>query len=255
MIPFLWSLVSALFRIVAWPFTIFRRNPFRRAQQSIEDPGAALAVLLEDFGMKTRRDRDWIILVDSGHRAQVELVPGSNARKGALIHLEFSFEFARGDRLVMSVPGFGDNYIDAVPDAWTNFAAGALPVILAAFLAETSRHAQQEEWTTADRRWLVTRGDFVLRPPHISPGRLPRDLPARLRQMTEQLPLESGVHCVQFFYSRAGENRRPFVEALLDNQPCQSVQSALASMDFPDLGERYSVGQFFVLLPLGRARS
>src|SRR5436190_15299712 len=110
MIPFLWSVFRVLLWLVFWPILIFRRNPLKRLQKSIEDPGAALAALLVTYGLTTSRHRDWIIFADSGHRARVQLFPSSNVRKGALIQLVFSFEFSRRDRLVETVPGFGDNY-------------------------------------------------------------------------------------------------------------------------------------------------
>ena len=234
---------------------VFRRNPMGRLQQSIEDPGAALAALLATYGVTTTRERNWIIFSESGHRAKVELAPDSNALKGALIHLHFSFEFSRGDRLVESVPGFGDNYIQAVPDAWRNFSAGSLPSILAAFLGYATHLVRQEEWTVANRRWLVTFGDLTMHPEHISPKKLPRDLLERLRKAIERLPLGSGIHWVQFFYSRSRRKRREFHDALLDNEPCLQLESDLAAIEFPDLGKNYSVGQFFVLLPIGPARS
>lgn len=243
-----WSMIRRTTRL------IFRRNPMGRLQQSIEDPGAALAALFESYGLAVTRERSWIVLVESGHRAKVELAPDSDIRKGALIHLDFTFEFSRGERLVESVPGFGDNYLEAVPDAWQNFSAGSLPVILAAFLGRATGRVRQEEWTIAGRRWRVTSGNVTLNPEHLTFRKLPRDLAERVQRSIERLPLESGIHWVRVSYSQTRGKRQEFHQGLLDNQACRPLDAALAAINFPDLKENYSVGQLLVLLPIGRAK-
>ena len=211
------------------------------------DATATLARALTGRGLEVRQDGALLLLPrDVRARATVIFIDDG------VIQLDVMLELWPGTIVLDSCAGFGATEEAQIADAWTCFDAGTLPVLLAAFLYhDVGDEVEQTAWEVDDTVRAITAGDVICRG-------LPLDTSgweAAIRAMVEASTLPQGTHWLRAYAAIEGD-RVVATEVLLDNQPWEWGQEALATYAWPAIEGRASARVFVAVqggLDVGRA--
>lgn len=143
--------------------------------------------------------------------------------------LDIDVVFAEERHLEESFAGHGPGDA-AVREALDAFAAGALPVLLAAFWYVTDDRTLDlgtlqiglHDWDLFHGRWQV-RG--------VGPEVVPAGARAAIEQALREAMPAAGAHALRLFHADGADGAR--TEVLLDNEPWAAGTRALAACDWP----------------------
>lgn len=201
------------------------------------DAFAELADLLARHAVAVTREGDWLRL-PRGCRARAfafEVAPGA-------LQLDVVFEPWLGTHVVESCAGFGPTRAQQWTDAWRSFAAGSFHVLLAALLYDERAPVERTAWEIDGRVRAITLGDITCRgqPPAVERWR------AAVRAMIEGSGLPDGTHWIRAYASLEGD-RQLDNEVLLDNEPWEYGQEALAGFTWPPIAGVASARLFLIV--------
>ncbi|HEX7900351.1 MAG TPA: DUF6348 family protein [Planctomycetota bacterium] len=162
------------------------------------------------------------------------------------VQLDTFFVPGPGQEIVESFGGFGATRNEAIDDAFENFVAGTLHVLLAAFFPDLpTDQADIEEWIVGGTKKRVVVGNFTTR------GQLPalrEFIPAINRLLENEVKarvLSKGTHWIRLYQARGPTTN--INEVLLNNEPDPGLQAAIGLMPWPASTSFYSVRLFLVV--------
>ncbi len=232
-------------------------------QPTVSKANTKLLELFQAHGVKGTPQGKWIVFPEGNRRAQATISRETEHPTGWTLELDVQFEISPEQTIVESFVGLGDTRDKAITDAFTNFAANSLHVLIAAFLkteVKPTQHArgttapsqekevaiEPETWTIGGQKRTVVMGSVGTR------GKLPaRDANAFgwLQQFKEKLRAKSiapGTHWVRLYYAQL-KNESMGCEVLQDNSVWTELQSEMAAVKWPAADGFYSVRVFLVI--------
>lgn len=190
--------------------------------------------LLERHEVELEPDEDWL-LTDGDFPA---IRAGWHAEPG---RLDIDLVLDEERQLELSYAGAG---ADPCQDALDRFAAGDLPVLLAAcWYVTDDRRLDLAQWEIGLRTWDAFIGRFAVEGADIA---VP---PATVSVMVDALKGESlapRMHWLRLFLRRDADGTLA-TEVLLDNEPWPAGDRALAALAWPADAQAYSVRNLILL--------
>lgn len=165
------------------------------------------------------------------------------------IQLDIRLTLGSGEYVLESFGGFGTTRAEAERDAIQNFAANSFHVLLAAFFNHSQTdQVTVESWIIGDTEYDVVLGNIGMRGQFPLSGEGTPDWFIAAEQDLKRQPMEQGIHWIRLYYAQF-DNQPSAVEALLDNDTWQPLQSTLSAYEWPKSQDFYSVRIFLVLKP------
>ena len=141
---------------------------------------------------------------------------------------------------------------EGVAGALEQFEVNVLHVLLGAFWENATKVDNGvgfEEWNINGHRWQVVVGNYGYK------GDLPIDeivldeMFDTIKAEIECYPLDKDIYAVRSVYTNVGDGRK-VSEALLNNEPFATLESAVSNLPWRETSEYYSVRNLILLMKL-----
>lgn len=199
--------------------------------------------LLAAHGLDTTSEGDWFIpneALPAIRSIWHEVDPRGTGR------LDVQVLIADGVLLEESFAGIGEG-IEALHDAFQNFATNSLHVLLAAFWQiNDPEQLVTEQWNSEHADYTMYSGHFGTRGSDGIHPTVPEETHPKIMEALNTIRLTDEFVWGRCFFCNIGNADRVF-EALLNNEPWAEGEAALKSVAWPESDGYYSVRHFFVL--------
>ena len=216
-----------------------------------------LARTFEDHGLKASVRGDWVVLGPDFPAIQAHFHDqGPNAAS----LLEISLFVPGSGMLIEGFAGLGSSGQDRLHDAFVNFQANSLHVLLSAFYGTTEEgQVEIERMETETGTWEWHLGPLGFRDygggANPSPD-VPDGLLDTIRQtLRGHQPTHGETHWVRCFHCERGSDTPSIEEFLIDNVICPDGQDALSELTWQRRQAPYSVRHFAVLHKLPKQKT
>ncbi len=205
-------------------------------------------LLLESFrahGVEAVVADGWVTFPGRPVRAIASIENDENLHRLS-VRLDICLEVEPGRAIVESFAGVGETPEKAALNAFENFVANSLHVLLSAFFLPGDEHVSRDEWVVGGRKGHVLLGDVGAR------GRVPPlsgqldDWRSRLKLSLSDMQLRPGWHWVRVYFAQANRDILAS-EVLLDNLVWEEGQAALSTVKWPLSDDFYSIRVFLVI--------
>jgi hypothetical protein len=204
------------------------------------DPQKLLLQLFERYDVELEPDEDWLLTDGDFPAVRAHWQDGSAGLPG---RLDIDLVLDEERQIELSYAGNGSGQAGC-RDALERFAAGDLPVLLAAcWYVTDDRKLDLAQWELGLRSWDVFIGR--LQAEGTDAVGLPDATAAIAEALRHELPAPR-MHWVRLFLRRAADGTLA-VETLLDNEPWPAGDRALAALPWPAGTQDYSVRGLLVL--------
>jgi hypothetical protein len=204
--------------------------------------------LLQSHGLMTSTYKEWVL-------GSTEL-PGLraclyNGGRHDTARLVVELLIGKGQIIVESFAGVGEDEEKALMDAVENFCNNSLHVFLAAFWNHIEpEQVTVEKWQINGATWSVYIGNYYVRGATDGEDvRFPaRDAFPLTEAWIKKLPLQGDFHWVRTFYGSWGvKDQQKKAETLLDNEVWADFQDLFLRLPWPPRDKYYSARNFLVL--------
>ncbi len=205
-----------------------------------------LLELLQVHGASATIAGDFIHFSDSKMKVHAWVPKLYWYQTGEPVQLHILFDVVEGLRISEIFVGVGDTEDEAVLDAFRNFSATTLHVLLSSLLNIESDHAYQEEWTIGGNKRQVIVGDMYVHGTVPAPsGELATWYENVVRKIRDQ-HLGPEIHWIRVYCAQTA-GKSAACEVLLDNSVWNGMQTELASIKMPYDSDFYSCRIFLVV--------
>lgn len=207
-----------------------------------------LAALLAAHGVETSRQGEWLVpTAPTLPPLRAYLEPREASAHGTSARLDVQVAVSEESWPVESFAGLGVSHEDAARNALENFCTGSFHVLLGAFygLPDQSQ-VTIEQWQLSGVEYDATLGNYTTRSFDGLGTPIPEQVFPLLESMIRDLPGTEPLYWVRLFYCNLTADQR-VTEVLLNNEPWQPAQAAIAGLPWESRDSYYSARLFLVL--------
>jgi len=154
--------------------------------------------------------------------------------------------------IIESFIGHASSVEEAIAEGLEQFQVNVLHPLIIAFW-ENAKQVENgvgtEEWNINGHRWQAVVGNYGYK------GNLPIDEVVLdemfdvIKEEIEALPLDQDIYAIRTVYTNIGDGRK-VAEALINNEPFDSLESKVSTLSWKEVEEYYSIRNFILLMKL-----
>jgi hypothetical protein len=207
------------------------------------NPTDALRLILEKHGLTGAVYDGWIAPNNRLPAIRARWYPGEGSGR-----LDIHVMVDEGVLVEEIFAGIG-NGNDGVANAFENFIANSLHVLLAAFWeVEAPEHVSTQDWLINERHYRAYIGNLGIRAARQGASELPEALVPSIHAAIQNMPLTGNTHWFRTFFCNYNQEHQ--IEALSNNIHWEEGASSLKALPWIHDDAYFSVRNFIVLRAL-----
>lgn len=206
-----------------------------------------LLELFRNHHVEAQSDGEWLTFPGRPVRASATIA--GEQKHGdviKMVQLDIRLDLGSGRIIGESFAGVGDSTEAAIAEAFENFAANSLHVLLRGFFLESDDQVSVDEWEIGGKLRRVIIGRMGIRGRLPDPDQPPVDWFPTAVDKLKAMPLDAGTHWLRIYFAQM-DHKVSNLEVLLDNDDWELLREQIASIEWPSGKEFFSV-RVFVLI-------
>ncbi|MDR2121843.1 MAG: DUF6348 family protein [Flavobacteriaceae bacterium] len=202
-----------------------------------------LANILRAHELNILEYKDWILVDEQLPAISASTREYKEYEKGASIRLDITLLLGNKKVIRESFEGIGKDEISATQNAFQNFAANSLYVLLSAFWqVKNEEQTGVEEWDIQGNLWNVYIGNFGCK----GDFNIPHDLFKTIEEQIQKEDLKEDIYWLQFYYANIN-GKEKIIETLKNNENWPELLNKIKNVDWDDSDKFYSLRNFIIL--------
>ena len=208
--------------------------------------------LFRDHGLPSQLIDGWVTADSGCLKARARVFKGKMAADHCTVQVDLEIVAPGIPSLLESSAGLGPDWNGAVLEALRQLCDGSFHVIFSALSGHSCTHCETETWEIGGTRRQVIIGPSMTRASAPDRDALQPGWFQWIERSIQKMDLRPGFHWIRLYHCESTITKT-LTEALLNNGPCQFLEEALASYQWPAAKEFYSVRLFMIVRDLPTA--
>lgn len=210
-----------------------------------------LESVFQPFEINARQVGSWLTFPNSRVQIQARVSGGGRTDENLVaVQIDICIKVDEHRTMIQSFPGVGRNEDESIVNAFENFFAHSLHLILATFFRKGEDEVTLEGWNIAEIPRKVIFSHAIRKgnvPESLTNGEFPWF--SELEERLKALELPPGIHWVEMHFAQV-DGDMLLCDVRLDNEEWQPAQMDIAFLGWPPGESFYSIRMFLTIQDL-----